>query len=84
MKPVTKLAGSGREEGGLVTWGADGGLRGRSAGWTSEPETFFVAFLFFKQTTAGRGEAYTVTDTDFAEPYTHNNNTDVDHMNVKS
>lgn len=57
LKPVAKLAGSrevvcmcwggGGWGGFVVTWGADGGLRGRSASGTSEPETFFVVFFFF-------------------------------------
>lgn len=36
--------------GGLLvglTWRTDGGLRGRSAGWTSESHMLFVEPLFF-------------------------------------
>lgn len=47
LKPVTKACRRWWWCRGAVTWGADGGLRGRSAGWTSKPETFFVLLFFF-------------------------------------
>jgi len=57
LKPATKLVGTkewsrGWREGWcLLTWGADGGLRGRSAGWTSEPrQSLFCFFSFFNLT----------------------------------
>lgn len=60
--------GSGAEQrggGSLVTWGADGGLSGRCAGWMSEPKTFFVAFLHF----INRPMCAACTDIDL--PHTH-------------
>lgn len=38
----------GSRGGGGVTWGADGGLRRRSAGWTSEPRRSLLLFFYSK------------------------------------